>query len=721
MVELSEESLKEIHDSLNNIVGTVNEDIEEFEKSPENKQEEKEQIIEANIVDKEKSTVSSQEKKRFNQIGQIFVDTWIKSVQKLQAAQEKRMALRATKKESEPNWVKKLLSKIPRKKKEDPVKKVEKGWLGKLLKIVSFLSLVYGMYKDKIDALIPIVGKALAAIGGLLLKLCGQIISIVWDLVKQFFGSVYGWLVVALVAVLGPLGEAIMAVWDNFVGWISKAWAWIKDAFGGFIKNILALPSKILGWIADGIMWLLEPIINAIKAAWDWICDIFSGLFDWISGIFTNIWDTVTGIFDWYIGLYKKIWDIIVGLWDVIKDFFMGLWNGVVDFVKSFFSIDLIKKVGEAVAGLWDKFCNWIKAQARKTWIGRRLLGEEDDEDKENGSREEKKPEKKEPPKVEVEVDKKVEKQEIKMKDSILETIKELCERLNVFFSAKSGGFVDLSKAAIDAFVAGFKDVQKAMKKIELNNNYTVKASVDYDDEYSWDQADRSQRTINYDSRKQHYTNTKNLYQTIHNKKYDNTHHNDHRKKFNIENTNFNDYFERTFVKQVFDNKYDQFFHEDYRQKVYKQETHFNTNTNNIHEENRIKKIRDIKNKYDHWYDNRKTDYYNNVGYNYKNFDIAYNVIDIPSLDRAIASIEHKTDQEVEILRSQNDYLQKMIGNMDGMSKKLEWLNPENREEQPQNVMMPMPMGDNGPVSIATYNASVVKGVQASMARALAK
>ena len=644
MVELTEESLKLIQDSLNNIADTVNEDIEQFEKDPENQQEQKDELKEENIVDKEKSSLSSQEKKRFNQIGQIFVDTWMKSIQKLQAAQEKRVALNASKKEKEPSWFKKLLDKFKPRKKEKPTEKTESSWLKKLLGIISLLGLVYVVFQDKIKGMLPMIGEGIKKLGGLLLNLCGQVISVVWDLVKELFSSVYGWLVTALVAVIGPLGDSIMSVWNAFSGWMSTAWNWIKNAFGGFINTILELPKKLLNWISEGIMSLLQPIIDAIKVAWDWLVDIFKGLFDWITGIFTNIWDTICGIFDWYIGLYKAIWNFLTGLWDNIVTFFSGLWDGVIDFIKSFFSVDLLKSVGESVGGLWNKFCNWIKEQARKTWVGRRLLGEEDEEDKERGKVDEKKPEKSISSKVETQVNKVVEQKEIKMKDNILETVKELCERLNVFFSAKSGGFIDLSKAAIDSFVSGFKDIQKSIKQVSLNNNYSVEAEVNYNDRYSWDQRDQSKRAITYDNRIRSVKNIYNAYQTL------------YEKKFNI-STNTTSY-----------NKTD--------------------------------------NAYQTLYE--------------KKFNISYNTIDLPSLNRAISIIETKTDQEVEILRSQNDYLQKMIKNMDGMSDKLEWLNSENLEKQPKNTMLPIvTRNDSQQARSGSYEASVVKGVQGIMARAL--
>ena len=193
---------------------------------------------------------------------------------------------------------------------------------------------------------------------------------------------------------------------------------------------------------------------------------------------------------------------------------------------------------------------------------------------------------------------------EIVLKDNILETIKEICDRINLFFSTNDNGFIDLSKKLIEQCTSGFKSLQEQIKDIKLQNIYQVEENIKYNDNY--DQADRSVKTIN----------------------------NDHRKNIN----------------------------EDY--------------------------------------------------------SITYNNIDLPALNNALNILQKQSDAEVKLLESQNDYLIKMISNIDGLGSKLNWLDPNKFKQQQNNAIIPI-LGDMPRPGVKTYDTSDLKRAQLAYASAL--
>ena len=207
--------------------------------------------------------------------------------------------------------------------------------------------------------------------------------------------------------------------------------------------------------------------------------------------------------------------------------------------------------------------------------------------------------------KVQSSVEKIIEKQDdIVLKDNILETIKSICDRINIFFSGNKNGFIDLSKRLIDECTSGFKSLHDQLKNIKLENIYQVDQDIEYNDSY--DQADRSVKTINND--------------------------------------------------------------------------------------------------------NHKT--YNN------DYSITYNNVDIPALKDAMSTLQKQSEAEIKLLESQNDYLAKMISNIDSLGNKLTWLDPSKFKQQQNNMIIPIIGADSGP-NVKVYDSSHLKQAQLAYARVL--
>lgn len=612
MVTLSQENLDLIRDSINTVSDTINESIEEIKQSPENKEEAREKVKEANMVDKTKSSLTSAEKKRFTSIAKIFIDSWMKSIEKIQKVQEKRNALAIKKESKEPGWLKRWLTRKPKKeiKKEDKCKE-GMAWWKKLLLLFTVLGGIYYLFKDKIKEILPILWDKIKALGGWILNLAGEAIVGIWNWIKEICSGLWDWIKEKLP--FDKIGEYISAGWDKFTGFFGAIWDWIKKAFQGFIDAILNLPSKIFGWISDAVKWILDPICDALVAAWDWIKGIVLKFWNWITDSLSKVWEGIKGVWEGIVNFYSGIWDYLKQCfsWERIKGVFMQIW----DTLKSLFSEEGRKKLLNAIGGFWNNIADWWNS---KSWLPGHLkrmdgstsgVTKEDDLDKLKKEHEDKKKtevkkaEKKEAPKVEAKVNKVVEQKEIKLKDNVLETIKEVCERLNVFFSAKSGGFIDLSQRAIEEFTKGFKQMNSAVAGISLKNVNEVTNKIDYDDRYNYDYSDRSSRAISHDDRK----------------------------------------------------------------------------------------------------------------YNTQNYNVSYNTINVPALNRAIEILNNKTSEEITLLRSQNDYLGKMIDNFDGLGEKITWLDPDKFIQQASNTIIPI-VTNNAPKG--EYDAAMVKSVQSSLARA---
>lgn len=614
-VSLSQENLDLIRESLNTVSDTINETIDNEIKDPEKKEESLEKVKEANLVDEAKSSLSSNEKKRFTAIAKIFIDSWMKSIQKIQKIQEKRNALAIKKEPKEPGWLKKLFT--PKKKKE--VKKKDNckegmAWWKKLLLLFAVLGGIYYLFRDKMKEILPMLWDGIKKLGGVIIDLSGKVLSAVWGWIKEVCSGLWEWIKEKLP--FDKLGEYISSAWDSFTNFFSGIWDWIKSAFKGFIDGIMSLPGKIFGWIGDAIHWLLDPICDAIGAAWDWLSEKVLAFWDWIKDSLSSVWEGIKDVWEGIVDFYSGIWDFITDCfsWEKIKSVFMQIW----DTLKSLFSEEGRKKLLNAIGGFWNNIADWWNS---KSWLPGHLsrIGGDDgqgvtkedelkkikeESEKAKKKTAEKKADKAKVAKVDTKVNKVVEQKEIKLKDNILETIKELCERLNVFFSAKSGGFIDLSQRAIQEFTNGFKAMNSAVSKLQLVNRYEVTNKIDYDDDYDYDYSDKSSRSVSHDNRT------------------------------------------------------------------------FNT----------------------------------------QNYSVSYNTLNVPALNRAMEALNRKTEEEIKLLRSQNDYLEKMIGNFDGLGEKITWLDPEKFIKQASNTIIPI-VTNRTPKT--DYDAGVVKSVQSSLARAL--
>lgn len=597
-LKLPETTLKQIRDGLKAVGDELDASIVNQNLQLETKEEKREQVLKENVIDKARTDLKQDEKTRFLSISKIFVKEWIDQVKKFQKEQEKRKKLvgeipNVRKKSKVPyEFLTNLLSK--RKKKLPNLEKPKKGteWVKKIMKYVGLLALGWVMFKSVIKKIPDSVWKEIKGIGSSMVDGVLDALGSLWDEFLKDMKLLWEWIKEQLH--LKAIGNFFRSIFNTFSGWMDSIWLKIKGAWNSVVDFIVSAPGKIWDWICSLADMIFSPIIRGIKAAWDWMIDKVLDFWNWITDSFTQFWKGVKTI-------WKTIKDFFVGLWDSIS--FESIWNAIKNFVSGYIA-DLkedlkllftghIKELAEKYitryTGLLSSLIDKIKS----------IFGWDSDENEEKVEKTQVKTE------VKTDVKKVIEKQEeIVLKDDILESVKDICDRINVFFSGNKDGFIDLSNRLIEQCDKGFKSLFDQFQKIKLENIYNVEQDVTYRDNY--DQSDHSTKIIN----------------------------NDYSKSSNDD------------------------------------------------------------------------------------YSITYNSIDIPAVNDALGTIQRQSDSEIKLLESQNDYLLKMIVNIDGLGEKLSWLDPKKLKNQEKNTIIPI-VGINKKPLVTSYQTYDLKRAQINFAKAL--
>lgn len=603
-IELPETTLAEIRKNLDSVKKDIAKSNDELNNSVETQEKKRETVISQNVINKSKTDLKSDEKARFLNISKIFVTEWVKQIKKFQQDQEKKKKLTG----EIPNVKKKtkvpyeFLSNLMAKKKQTmPVVKTKKesSWLKKILTVIGFLGLGWVIFKTVISRIPGQVWDAIKDLGSDIGDLAMNIFSSVWDELKSDLSALWDWIKKQLH--LEEIGNFFTSSWDKLAGWFDSLWEGIKNTWKSVSDYIMNLPGRIWDWICDVAKAIFDPIVEAIKTAWNWLKEKVLAVWDWIKEQIDKFWE----------GL-KKTWTSVVnffsGIWDWVTDTFSfsKIWENIKKFISSFIDtlkedlrlllsgqiLEFVKRKFNFITDMFNKAISAIKKITPSSWWG------DDEKDEKTVTKSQVKTE------VKSDVKKVIEKQEeIVLKDNILETVKNICDRMNIFFSGNENGFIDLSEKLLKQCGEGFSNLINQFEKIKLENIYNVEQDVTYKDSY--DQSDKSVKTINNDFSK----------------------------------TNNSDY------------------------------------------------------------------------------SITYNTIDIPALNEAISTLKKQSDKEVKLLESQNDYLVKMITNIDGLGTKLGWLDPKKFKEQPNNNIIPI-IGSFGKQESTSYNTIELKLAQRTYASA---
>lgn len=503
-VELPETTINIIRKNLVEIGDQLDSALIDEQLKLETIEDKKEKIWKENIIDKTKTTLANDEKKRLLEISKIFVKTWIESIKKFKEQQKKKNLLTGAisamkKKVTAPfRFISDFLKKKKKKQEDKPKKKM--SWMTKLLLIIAGLGAAWFLFKNLIKNLPSHILEPLKGVGNAILDL----LKISWDIVckatMDALSGVWNWIKESLH--LDAIGNFFVSCWDAVSGWFSSIWDKITKAWTTLKDAVFGLPGKIWDWISSAAKSIFGGIIDAISAAWNFIKDVVVKFWDWICGQLKNIWEG-------YKKAWKKVAEFFSGIWGWIKDTFS--FSNIWKYISGWFN----KKVNEwkelfsaLFEGRWGDFALGLAKQALNVLTGGMASVAADAWGKltEWWNSDQNKTKEQVKTKVTTDVKRVIEKQEeIKLKDNILETVKDICDRINAFFSGNKNGFIELSNRLVNSIIDGFTNMEQQLNKVKLNNTYNISITNRYSDKY--DQSDHSTNTlsIDYSDRSTHH------------------------------------------------------------------------------------------------------------------------------------------------------------------------------------------------------------------------
>lgn len=500
-LEISEEKLAIIHDNLTNIAKTVNDQIDEQNHNIENKQDKTDEIIKNNIIDKTKTILRPDERKRFLEISKIFVKEWIDQIRKFKENEQKKGllsgAISAAKKLAKKPF--ELLSGLFGKKKKKPKEKSNLPWWAQLLKFLAMAGMLYVVFETYIKQIPDKVWEALKGIG-----------QGIWDMFLGWLGDIWDWICEKAVSAwewvkeklaLEKIEKFITDSWNTMTGWTKRIWGKIKTAFTKAKNFLLELPGKIWDWISDGVVTFLKPIFEAIKETWDSTVGAITDAWDSVCETADEVWTKTTEAWDSMCSFFNNIWN-----WVTENFSFSKVWGGIKDYATEWLT-DFQDMAILFIKGEWKELGNKIIDTTTKNL--KKIFGGivdtvtgwfSDDEDEKKKQEEINSKVKKSETKTKVtnDVRKIVSKQdEIQLKDNLLETVKDIADRMNLFFSDKKNGFIDLADQLVKETSRSFKNLTDQLNGLKLQNVYNMDNEIEYSDSY--DQSDKSVKTINND------------------------------------------------------------------------------------------------------------------------------------------------------------------------------------------------------------------------------
>lgn len=105
-------------------------------------------------------------------------------------------------------------------------------------------------------------------------------------------------------------------------------------------------------WIGlwDTIKSVAEPIIDGIVTAFTTAWDLIKGVWDTVSGFFSDLWGNISNTFssvkDFFSGKFSDAWNAIKNIFSNVGNFFGGIWNTIKDKFSS-----LGTNIGDAIGG----------------------------------------------------------------------------------------------------------------------------------------------------------------------------------------------------------------------------------------------------------------------------------------------------------------------------------------------------------------------------------
>lgn len=262
--------------------------------------------------------------------------------------------------------------------------------------ICTKLSEMLGFLKEHPGVLGAVVGviSALAlAFGVLTTAIIAQTVA-QWAQNTAWLASPITWIIVGIVAVVGLLVGAFVALWNKseaFRNFFLNMWETIKKACGAVVDWFKNAWTATIDWLKNAVAKIKDFFSNA----WESIKKVFSGTI--IGAYFQAIWNTIKGIFSVVKNVLSGNWS---GAWEAIKgivngwgDYFATIWNkikSVFSSVGSWFStkfteaknmiVNVFNGIKEKflsigkniVEGIWSGISNgytWIKNKI-KEWVG---------------------------------------------------------------------------------------------------------------------------------------------------------------------------------------------------------------------------------------------------------------------------------------------------------------------------------------------------------------
>lgn len=187
-------------------------------------------------------------------------------------------------------------------------------------------------------------------------------------------------------AVVGILGVVTAIL--SFVEMLKSGFSWLNEiimivgiAIAAIVAVILGVPAAVAAAVA-AIVAVILTIIVVVKEHWGEICEFFSGVGEWfnenviqpIIGFFKGLWEKVSGFFSQLWGDITGIWSTVSGwfsqnviepvvgffqgLWTRVQQIFEGLWiivQAVWIIASSWFNENVITPIVNFFKGLWEK------------------------------------------------------------------------------------------------------------------------------------------------------------------------------------------------------------------------------------------------------------------------------------------------------------------------------------------------------------------------------
>lgn len=276
-----------------------------------------------------------------------------------------------------------------------------------------------------IQELLPGLLSAAISLVGSLIQALPDILSAVWDTIKQL-GSELGETLKELISKAGEKikDSSLAKGFSEAVDKVKSAWGSVKEFFAGIWSSITAAVTPMIdsvvnafqsGWNLILTIWNLPAIQSiwadiqavaiaaweVIQTAWEIAKDFFSVLWEQIStaaqntwaaiqgiasvtwsaiqaiwsaasGYFQMVWNTIAGIFDAVSavlqGDFEGAYDAIKGVVDGWSDYFQGVWDSIAAVFDDAVNVgsDIVDDILEGIQSGWEALTSWVSGAWEK-------------------------------------------------------------------------------------------------------------------------------------------------------------------------------------------------------------------------------------------------------------------------------------------------------------------------------------------------------------------